>query len=135
MENKKNHTELQLSFLEHFLTRSLFLGLSRGFHLSSGWKGAPFASPLTANTTYRPRSSPFHMLEMDRQAACKEDKQTYSLNPIQLSLGTHKAWESKQSPLTADYIHVLSTLFFFIVLRSLEEQIILNKCFPYQSYF
>lgn len=70
---QKKHSELQLSFLEHFLTSSLFLGLSRGFHFSTGWKGAAFANPLTANTTYRPRSSTFLMLEMDTQSVRRTD--------------------------------------------------------------
>lgn len=58
---KKKPTKLRLCFLQHFLTKSLFLGLSRGFHFSSGSKGAPFANPLTANIVYSPRSTTFHM--------------------------------------------------------------------------
>lgn len=42
----------------------------------------------------------------------KEDKQTYSLNPAELALGTHKSCEPKENLPTAHYTHVLSTLCF-----------------------
>lgn len=60
-KNPNQTTKRRLCFLQHFLTKSLFLGLSRGFHFSSGSKGAPFVSPLTASIAYSPRSTTFHM--------------------------------------------------------------------------
>lgn len=116
LEEKNSHDGKQ----NPFLTSSLFLGLSRGFHFSSGWNGAPFANPLTANTVYSPRSSTFHMLEMN--CICNKDNKPHSLSPPELSQKKHEnpaecwksfihAWQGKSA-----YIHVLSTLDVFLVL-------------------
>ena len=120
----KTHTKLRLSFLRYFLTRSLFLGLSRGFHFSSGWKGAPFASPLMANTVYRPRSTTFHMSQrwtdylqegqrtrlLKSYQAVSGNKQSKHDNPVE-------RWKqfirSKENLPTADYVCVCYRLLWF----------------------
>lgn len=115
LEERNSHDGKQ----KPFLTSSLFLGLSRGFHFSSGWNGAPFANPLTANTVYSPRSSTFHMLEMN--CICNKDNEPHSLSPPEMSLITKKAWKPSRVLKIiypwqgkSAYIHVLSTLDVFL---------------------
>lgn len=107
MENKKTHRTSTL-FLETFPYQISVSGVI---------KRLPFLFWLGRSTLCQSSHSQYYIQTQeqhfphagDEQTVCK-DRQTDSLNPTELSLGTHKSRESSLP--TVDYIHVLSTLCF-----------------------